>query len=335
MADNEDRLREAIVQIAAVANAAVQHEIDAGQDRDESTSDDQAVCVPKRIPRRLLMEASETARRINPVNAPMMDMAGGAAAGIMDPMKIAVLTTKYWGAASRRLTVSFMESASRELRRKIISHMNAWQCGISFVETTGTGTVRISTRPGGYWSYLGTDVLHIPRNRQTMNLAGFTSRTSEAEFRRVVRHETGHTLGFPHEHMRRELVERIDRAKAYRYYRRTQGWSEEDVDRQVLTPLDERSIYATPPDQTSIMCYQVPGSITRDGRPILGGIDINDWDEGFANRIYPLHRTEAALGGEAEISERAAATAGVSDDRVDDWDESEDVVDVDYDAGLS
>jgi hypothetical protein len=30
--------------------------------------------------------------------------------------------------------------------------------------------------------------------------------TPDAEFYRVVRHETGHTLGFPHEHMRKEII---------------------------------------------------------------------------------------------------------------------------------
>jgi hypothetical protein len=44
----------------------------------------------------------------------------------------------------------------------------------------------------------------------------------------------------------------------------------------------------TPADQTSIMCYQLPGSITRDGSPILGGNDINDSDRSFALRIYPI-----------------------------------------------
>ncbi len=37
--------------------------------------------------------------------------------------------------------------------------------------------------------------------------------TPESEYHRVVRHETGHTLGFPHEHMRKELVEKIDRRR--------------------------------------------------------------------------------------------------------------------------
>jgi hypothetical protein len=112
--------------------------------------------------------------------------------------------------------------------------------------------------------------------------------TPESEFRRVIRHEAGHTLGFPHEHMRREIVARIDRQKAYDYFGRTQGWSPAMVDQQVLTPLDERSIFATPADQTSIMCYQLPALITKDGRPILGGPDINPTDRAFGRRIYPV-----------------------------------------------
>ena len=59
------------------------------------------------------------------------------------------------------------------------------------------------------------------------------------------------------------------------------------VDQQVLTPLDERSIMGTRADQTSIMCYQLPAEITRDGQPILGGLDINTTDRTFARRIYP------------------------------------------------
>jgi hypothetical protein len=104
---------------------------------------------------------------------------------------------------------------------------------------------------------------------------------------RVVCHEAGHTLGFPHEHMRKAFVQRIDPAKAYAYFRRTDGWSKADVDQQVLTPLNDATLIGTQPDQTSIMCYQLPGSITKDGRPILGGTKINPTDHAFAAQMYP------------------------------------------------
>jgi hypothetical protein len=121
-----------------------------------------------------------------------------------------------------------------------------------------------------------------------MNLESFTMNTLDSEFYRVVRHETGHTLGFPHEHMRSAIIERLDREKAIASFMRTQGWSRQEVIDQVLTPLEESSLLGTPvADQTSIMCYQIDGSLTVDGMPIEGGMDINELDYSFAASLYP------------------------------------------------
>ena len=88
--------------------------------------------------------------------------------------------------------------------------------------------------------------------------------------------------------MRKELVARIDPQKAYDFFLRTQGWNRTMVDQQVLTPLDQRSIIGTAADQTSIMCYQLPGLITRDGQPILGGEDINATARGMMRGMVLL-----------------------------------------------
>ena len=120
-----------------------------------------------------------------------------------------------------------------------------------------------------------------------MNLEEFTMDTPESEFHRVVRHETGHTLGFPHEHMRRALVEKIDRNKAIDYFKRMDGWDEQETIDQVLTPIEEAVIRGTIADPKSIMCYQIPGEITKDGKPIVGGLDIDKSDYTFAGQIYP------------------------------------------------
>jgi Astacin (Peptidase family M12A) len=315
-------LREALKKIAKVASAAIGgSEYEGNGHNDDEAQEDSLQqymvgCTLKSLPKRLLVKAADTAVKTNPVNAPALAPMAGVAADVpLEPMRIAVLTSKYWGPAPRRLTVSFMESTPADLRARILSHMNAWAstAGISFVETQGTGEVRISRGPGGYWSYLGTDIRLIPQNRPTMNLQGFTMNTPESEYRRVVRHEAGHTLGFPHEHMRQALVARIDPAKAYEYFQRTQGWDQRMVDQQVLTPLNERSIFGTPPDQDSIMCYQLPEEITRDGQPIRGGRDINQTDYGFAGVIYPKFGF-APTSADAQMYPYA-----------DDWDESEDV----------
>lgn len=321
---SKQELRQALAEIASIAQRVSTHldRRDHDQEHDHGhteagTSDFDIGCVPRQLPSRLLIPAAQTATRLNPANG--LNVAAMASLGlggdIMEPQRIAVLTSKYWGPQPRQLTVSFMDSAPADLRARIIGHLNAWNRwgGISFVETRGVGQVRISLGGSGYWSYLGTDILHIPAGQQTMNLQGFTMNTPEREFRRVIRHEAGHTLGFPHEHMRRELVARIDPQKAYDYFLRTQGWSREMVDAQVLTALDNRSIMGTPPDQDSSMCYQLPSSITRDGRPIRGGTDINASDGAFCARIYPKMggAAGAALNGsgrDGEVHPEAAAS---------------------------
>jgi hypothetical protein len=313
-----EQLREALAKIAEVAAAASKRasskKRSSGDNRPEDTpGGDFPGCSIKSLPKRLMLKASANAMRINPVNAPLRAPVGaGSDLGLIDPLRIAVLTAKYWGPTLRRLTVSFMDDASAELRRKILEHINAWSrtACISFVETADEGNVRITRGNTGHWSYLGTDIFLVPANRPTMNLQGFTLDTPDSAFYRVVRHETGHTLGFPHEHMRKELIARIDPKKAYRYFLENQGWDKDMVDAQVLTALDEASIMGTAPDETSIMCYQLPASITKDREPILGGTDINDNDFAFAGRIYPKSRRSAP------------DRDGLGDE---DWPESEDV----------
>jgi hypothetical protein len=334
MSGSEQELREVLTEIARLAERASRH---LGDDhgahehgrKDRGAAGPDIGCVPRQLPERLQVKAAQTATRINPangLNVAAMASLGLSNSGIMDPLRIAVLTAKYWGPRPRQLTVSFMESTPTDLRERIVRHLNAWNRsgGISFVETRGTGQVRISRGGGGYWSYLGTDVLLIPQNQQTMNLQGFTMNTPEDEYRRVVRLEAGHTLGFPHEHMRKELIARIDRQKAYDYFWRTQGWNRAMVDQQVLTPLDDRSIMGTPADEDSLMCYQLPGSITRDGQPIRGGADINATDAAFCGRIYPQTGAAAGASPNGPDDEGAAVPAGAASN-TGDWDPSEDV----------
>lgn len=286
-------------------------------------------CYVKALPARLTGRAAKLAAHLNPANRTPFE-AVNLPPGVMTPMALTLLVSKYWGPEPQEFTVSFMEDVPSNLRERIVEHMNAWaeRIGKSFVETNGVGLVRITLEDDGYWSFLGTDVAMIPKDQPTMSLEGFSMRMPEREYRRVVRHETGHTLGFPHEHMRKELVNRIDRQKAFRYFLETQGWDKKTVEQQVLTPLEEASVVGTPADQDSIMCYQLPGVITKDGKPINGGLDINESDFAFAEVLYPPAPSASRRGSKA-----ARQTAGKSgrDDRADsmwiadDWGEENDV----------
>ena len=257
------------------------------------------VCTPRQLPKAKLVDAARIARQVNPLNHPHVEQLTRLMPAFKPtPQRIAVVTKKYWGVGGVKLTVGFLDGPEKALRDRIILHMNAWAktANVQFVATSTDPQVRIArVDDDGYWSYLGTDILSIPAGAPTMNLEGFTMKTAEAEFHRVVRHETGHTLGFPHEHMRRELVNTIDPKKAIKYFGETQGWSPQEVRAQVLTPLEESSVRGTEhADPNSIMCYQIPGSITKSGKPIVGGLDIDASDSAFAAAIYPK-KTGTAL----------------------------------------
>jgi hypothetical protein len=54
------------------------------------------------------------------------------------------------------------------------------------------------------------------------------------------------------------------------------------------------------------MCYQIPGAITKDGNPILGGLDIDEQDYTFMSSIYPkpeVHADPARISSDATVRE--------------------------------
>ncbi|WP_430784044.1 hypothetical protein [Actinoplanes sp. G11-F43] len=257
-------------------------------------------CTPRRLPPRLRVKAAVHAVDMYAANLPagisIDDLTSGDRSGDDDAARLSIMVDKWWG-GSVDLTVGFLDGPSRELRDRILLHMNAWgrDAAVRFHEADTDPVVRVARLTendapgfGGFWSYEGTDVSLIPGDEPTLNLEGFTMRTPESEFHRVVRHEAGHTLGFPHEHLRGALIARLDPEKVIAAYMRSQGWSEQEVVDQILTPLEESSIFGTTiTDQTSIMCYQIDGDLTLDGTPILGGLDINELDHSFAAQVYP------------------------------------------------
>lgn len=259
----------------------------------KSKSPPTVVCLPRQLPRTLWVQAARIAAEVNPVNHPMVGRLAAALPGFKPTAeRIAVMTTKYWHTRGVRLTVAFLDSPPKVLQTRILAHMNAWSetADVRFTLSNTDPQVRILRTPGdGHWSYVGTDILSIDKDKPTMNLDSFSMTTDESEFHRVVRHETGHTLGCPHEHMRKALVDKIDVKKAIQFFGATQGWSPDEVRQQVLTPIEESSLLGTPqPDPNSIMCYQIPGAITKDGKPIVGGLDIDESDYAFMGKIYPI-----------------------------------------------
>ncbi len=196
-----------------------------------------------------------------------------------------------WG-RSAHLTVKFMDNPSAPLKTKILGYMNAWRADsdvhLSFVESA-EGQIRISRVDGeGNWAEIGNHAAAVPAHEATMNLDNITDAALESQIRRIVMHETGHCIGLLHEHLRQELVDRIVPHLAIDYFADLNGWDETRTRTEVLSALTDPSLLTGgAPDPDSVMCYFIPGSITTDGVPILGGGKPSAGDIAFVKRLYP------------------------------------------------
>ncbi|MDP9412834.1 MAG: peptidase M12 [Pseudomonadota bacterium] len=248
-------------------------------------------CSLRQLQGERLISAAAKAVLINLANrAVVLNRVESIPIDLLDGALLAILTDRKWETRGVRLTVSFVDGPGADLQSLILLHMNAWgeRANVRFDLTGRIGQVRIARGLEGHWSYLGTDILEIPEDEPTMNLHGFTMHTPESEMRRVVLHETGHTLGFPHEHLRQAMVERLVEWKVIDFYAATKGWSAAQTRAQILTPISDAMLSKSAGEgQDSIMCHEIPGTLTKDGTPIWGGDDINAADAALAAACYP------------------------------------------------
>lgn len=266
---------------------------------------DPFLCTPVFLPREMQVEAMHTAIAHDPRNAPpvatMRAMIARAMTGLvgpdslpdLTPGQLAAATTKYWGSKGVKLTVKPMESISQALLSRILKFANKWRteghANVEFVYSLTDPVIRFTREGNQLYSYMGTDNLHIPRNQHTMMLGGYSDRTPDSELDRSCVHEFGHALGLIHEHLRRALVQRLDPAKTTAYMARVYGWDSGTTRSQVLTPAEESSLMGSPvADEVSVMCYQLSGECTTDGRPIVGGSKLSEIDKAWIAKLYPM-----------------------------------------------
>src|SRR4051812_35624290 len=121
------------------------------------------MCRPKSLPVEQLAAAAKRAVEVNPDNARERRRVARTPPGRRGgPRRIAVVIARKWPVTGVRLSVSFMDTPPRDLRNRILLHMNAWgeSANAVFAETEGTGEVRIARLKSppdmaGYWSYIG------------------------------------------------------------------------------------------------------------------------------------------------------------------------------------
>jgi hypothetical protein len=118
---------------------------------------------------------------------------------------------------------------------------------------------------------------------------------NEAELKRVVMHEIGHSLGLLHEQSYPGAVKWKKTDSVYNYYRETQGWDKSKVDFNVFEMSNQFYTNGTTYDPKSIMHYSIAAWQTTDGYSMKDNYELSAGDKALIAALYPKGKAESAL----------------------------------------
>lgn len=205
----------------------------------------------------------------------------------------AAVKAKRWKPTRKILNVDFLnDPADPTLKDRVKTAAAGWQdyMDLEFSFGAGEPDILVNFGPGnGHWSYLGTDSLGKARNGQaSMNFGWSGSPPRERDLRRVVLHEFGHAMSLIHEHQNPAANIPWNREAVLEYYRRTQGWDDDKIERNIFARYTEDSVNRTRYDPDSIMHYPIPRELVTD--PLFAtawNTRLSDADEAMANFLFP------------------------------------------------
>ncbi|EON61917.1 hypothetical protein W97_01135 [Coniosporium apollinis CBS 100218] len=208
------------------------------------------------------------------------------------PPSLAVLHSTFWNPGTS-IRVKFMSGGTPRVRQRVQYYAQQWEqyANIDFrfvADDDPDADIRISFEKDGSWSYLGTECWTIPKDEATMNYGWFDDNTSEQEFSRTTIHEFGHALGCVHEHQSPKALIDWDREAVYAAFVSPDGWSREDVDRNIFNRYTAAEVEESLFDINSIMMYFFPGRLvkSRVGSPVNYVLSVTD--KAMITTIYPF-----------------------------------------------
>ncbi|MBZ7927046.1 hypothetical protein LAC81_25455 [Ensifer adhaerens] len=198
------------------------------------------------------------------------------------------LYKKKWNPKRRILNVSFLDEPT--YLDKVIKNARGWEdhIGMNFRFGPSDPDILIAFDKGGSWSYIGTDSrYYAQRGRPSMNFGWFDSKTADGEFSRVCLHEFGHALSLVHEHSHPGGKISWKEKAVFAYYKK-QGWSEDDVRRQIFKKYQLSQVNGSGYDQTSIMHYPIDASLVTDPSDAVGWNEqLSSLDKAVIAKLYP------------------------------------------------
>lgn len=217
------------------------------------------------------------------------------------PLELAVDVTKFWK-PGRAIHIRFLDG-DLELQKRVEEVAHTWSkhANIEFVfDNQSQADIRITFEGQGSASLLGISALdsriQSNPNAPTMRFGWLDKDSGEEDLARVVLHEFGHALGCIHEHQNPEHKIPWNREAVMRYYMGTQGWTRQQVIRNVLDKYNHKISQYTEFDPESIMLYPIPNELTVGDWAIeWRNHKLSPTDIDFIGQIYPFETSFTPL----------------------------------------
>lgn len=245
---------------------------------------DRPFCIDRVVSLAFEREARAIAIAENPDNAPSPEANTSE--------RLALVKTKRWR-PGRTLRCRFLAGAA-DTQRKVQQYAAQWTRYANLHFEFGNdprAEVRIAFAPGSSWSACGTDCLvqgDYPLYQPTMNLGNIDGNTKEEEFAFAVLHEFGHAIGCIHEHQNPVGGMQWDERAVIHYFSGEPSyWSEAQIRAYVIDKYSESQLNGTAFDPESIMLYDFPRSLTKNGMSTQRHSRLSTTDISFIKRVYP------------------------------------------------